>query len=174
MKENSIEKLQERLETLHMTQDARLACNADDLDIREEIAEVEEEIKELQDETMEENGIKNEQNSIEEDMIILVAFNLAPSLRHISETEFKDVQRALDNLLLDYKRVLGINEILEKENKELKKNCTNIQESNNITSCKVIPPPEPQLPTKTLCESFSKKGGLIYDRTGSNRYFKRT
>ena len=45
MKENSIEKLQERLETLHVIQDARLACNADDLDIREEIAEVEEEIK---------------------------------------------------------------------------------------------------------------------------------
>ena len=51
MKENSIEKLQERLETLHVTQNARLACNADDLDIREEIAEVEEEIKELQDDT---------------------------------------------------------------------------------------------------------------------------
>lgn len=49
MKENSIEKLQERLETLHVIQDARLACNADDLDIREEIAEVEDEIKELQD-----------------------------------------------------------------------------------------------------------------------------
>lgn len=45
---------------------------------------------------------------------------------------------------------------LEKENKELKKNYTNIQESN-ITSCKVTPPPEPQLPVKTLCESFSKK-----------------
>nr|DAO67285.1 MAG TPA: hypothetical protein [Caudoviricetes sp.] len=52
MKENSIEKLQERLETLHVTQDARLACNADDLDIREEIAKVEEEIKELQDDTV--------------------------------------------------------------------------------------------------------------------------
>lgn len=49
MEENSREKLQERLETLHITQDARLACNADDLDVREEIAEVEEEIKELQD-----------------------------------------------------------------------------------------------------------------------------
>ena len=46
---------------------------------------------------------------------------------------------------------------LEKENKELKKNYTNIQESNNITSCKVIPPPKPQLPVKTICESFSKK-----------------
>lgn len=51
-------------------------------------------------------------------------------------------------LLLDYKRVLEMNEILVKENKELKKNYAN---------CKVTPPPEPQLPTKTLCESFSKK-----------------
>ena len=47
MKENSIEELQEKLESLHATQDARLACNADDLDIREEIAEVEDEIKEF-------------------------------------------------------------------------------------------------------------------------------
>lgn len=70
MKENSIEKLQERLETLHLTQDARLACNADDLDIREEIAEVEEEIKELQDNTSadREDSIKNERSSIEEDI----------------------------------------------------------------------------------------------------------
>ena len=70
MKENSIEKLQERLETLHVIQDARLACNADDLDIREEIAEVEEEIKELQDDTNvnRENSIKNERSSIEEDI----------------------------------------------------------------------------------------------------------
>lgn len=49
MKENKIEELKERLEELHRTQDARLACNADDLDVREEIAEAEDEIKELQD-----------------------------------------------------------------------------------------------------------------------------
>lgn len=48
----------------------------------------------------------------------------------------------------NYKRVLEINEVLVKENKELKKNYAN---------CKGTPPPEPQLPTKTLCESFSKK-----------------
>jgi len=48
VKENSIEELKQRLETLHVTQDARLACNADDLDVREEIAEVEELINELQ------------------------------------------------------------------------------------------------------------------------------
>lgn len=73
MKENSIEELQERLESLHAAQDARLACNADDLDIREEIAEVENEIKELQDDASDdrEDNIKNEQSSIEEDIKVL-------------------------------------------------------------------------------------------------------
>ncbi|MCI6189874.1 MAG: hypothetical protein MR691_08035 [Clostridium sp.] len=56
MKENKIEELQERLEELHRTQDARLACGADDLDIREEISEVEAEIKELEDDINEENN----------------------------------------------------------------------------------------------------------------------
>lgn len=55
--ENSIEKLQDRLEELHKTQNARLACGADDLDVREEIAEVEDKIKELQDCINEENRI---------------------------------------------------------------------------------------------------------------------
>lgn len=55
--ENSIEKLQDRLEELHKTQNARLACGADDLDVREEIAEVEDKIKELQDGINEENRI---------------------------------------------------------------------------------------------------------------------
>lgn len=67
-------------------------------------------------------------------------------------------RKALEHILLDYKRVLEMNEVLLKENEKLKKNYTNIQESSNITFYKVIPPPEPQLPTKTLCESFSKKG----------------
>lgn len=80
------------------------------------------------------HGIKNEQSSIEEDIIILGAFSLVPSLRHISETEFKNVQGAIDNILLDYKRLqeefeqvdhecdrLEQKEIkLEKENAQLK------------------------------------------------------
>ena len=53
------------------------------------------------------------ESSIEEDIIILGAFNLAPSIQHISGIEFKGVQKAIDNLLSDYKRVL-------KENEELK------------------------------------------------------
>lgn len=56
MNNNKIEELQERLEELHRTQDARLACNANDLDIREEISEVEAEIKELEDDINEENN----------------------------------------------------------------------------------------------------------------------
>lgn len=60
MKENKIEELQERLEELRRTQDARLACNADDLDIREEISEVEAEIKELEDDINEENNNGND------------------------------------------------------------------------------------------------------------------
>ena len=56
------------------------------------------------------------ENSIKEDIEILVAFNLAPSLKHISEDEFKDVQKAIKHILSDYKRVLKINEVLLKEN----------------------------------------------------------
>ena len=45
MKENSREELEQRLEELYRTQHARLDVGADDLDIREEIAEVEEKLK---------------------------------------------------------------------------------------------------------------------------------
>lgn len=48
-------------------------------------------------------------------------------------------------------------ERLRKENEELRNNYINVQDSTNTTFCKVAIPPEPQLPTKTLCESFSKK-----------------
>lgn len=128
MKENSIEKLQERLETLHVIQDARLACNADDLDIREEIAEVEEEIKELQDDTNvnRENSIKNEQSSIEENIKLLEKLDYllddVYSTCLINDEERNKYQYAIDNILSDYKRVLKIKEVLLKENEELNKN----------------------------------------------------
>ena len=57
----------------------------------------------------------------------------------------------------DYKRVLEMNEVLLKENEQLKKNHINLQDNANTIFCKVAIPPEPQLPIKTLCESFSKK-----------------
>ena len=50
------------------------------------------------------------ENSIKEDIEILVAFILAPSLKHISEDEFKDVQKAIKHILSDYKRALKENE----------------------------------------------------------------
>lgn len=66
MKEN-IEELKQRLEELYKTQQARLDVGADDLDIREAIAEVEEEIKELQDDTNvdRENSIKKDIEKVE-------------------------------------------------------------------------------------------------------------
>ena len=115
MKENNIEKLQERLETLHVTQDARLACNADDLDIREEIAEVEEEIKELQDDTNadRENNIKNERSSIEEDIerLKLCSTNQCNICgRYEKEECMLERNRCEQHILSDYKRVLKENE----------------------------------------------------------------
>ncbi len=71
--------------------------------------------------------------------------------------EIVELTRILQHILSDYKRVLKIKEGLLKENKELKKNYINVQNNTNTTFHKVVPPPEPQLPTKTLCESFSKK-----------------
>lgn len=59
---NSIEKLNQILDELYRTLQARLDVGADDLDIREEIAEVEEEIKELQDDINEKNNNGNDTN----------------------------------------------------------------------------------------------------------------
>lgn len=79
------------------------------------------------------------------------------------DPDIKALTESID-ILSDYKRVLEMNEvllkeneILLKENEELKKNYINVRDNVNTTFCKVAIPPEPQLPTKTLCESFSKK-----------------
>lgn len=113
---NSIEKLNQILDELYRTQQARLDVGADDLDIREEIAEVEEEIKKLQDETMEENSIKNERSSIEEDIKILENWleelNELFKNTHINNTKER---KALEHILSDYKRVLKENEQLNKK-----------------------------------------------------------
>lgn len=47
MKENNIEELKQMPEELYRTQQARLDVGADDLDIREEIAEVEEKLRDV-------------------------------------------------------------------------------------------------------------------------------
>lgn len=107
-KENSIEELEQRLEELYRTQQARLEVGADDLDIREEIAEVEEEIKELQDETIEENSIKNERSSIEEDIerLKLCSTNQCNVCgRYEKEECTLERNRCEQHILSDYKRV---------------------------------------------------------------------
>ena len=123
MKENKMEELQERLEELHRIQEARLACNADDLDIREEIAEVEEEIKELEDDINEENNNGNDTNvgsignSIED--IARIAKLITTKFNNDYSIDNKD-KEAIEHILSDYKRVLKMNEVLLKENEELK------------------------------------------------------
>lgn len=122
-KENSIEELEQRLEELYRTQQARLEVGADDLDIREEIAEVEEEIKELQDETIEENSIKNERSSIEEDIKDIKKYISFTSKRenfsHDTDWNWnKDLANKIEHILSDYKRVLEKNEVLLKENEK--------------------------------------------------------
>lgn len=120
-KENSIEELEQRLEELYRTQQARLEVGADDLDIREEIAEVEEEIKELQDETIEENSIKNERSSIKEDIKILEEMIENANIENMDMNDCFGGEHieAIEHILSDYKRVLKENEELEEINNEL-------------------------------------------------------
>ena len=127
MNNNKIEELKERLEELHRIQEARLACNADDLDIREEIAEAEDEIKELQDDINEENNNGNDinvgsiGNSIEEDIKCVQDFleysqdmiNDMDYERPVDVTIYQQQINSMQHILSDYKRVL-------KENEELK------------------------------------------------------
>lgn len=120
MKENSIEELKQRLEKLYRTQQARLDAGADDLDTREEIAEVEEEIKELQDDMNEQNNSDNYtnvgsiENSIEEDIKIIEKY-----LSHFKKVCSPEIQ-ALHNILVGHKTALNLIEKLQEENEELK------------------------------------------------------
>ena len=77
------------------------------------------------------------ESSIEEDTIILGAFNLAPSIQHISGIEFKGVQKAIDNLLSDYKRVLEENEILKKEKEQAWEEWNNLEQGSYETEQKL-------------------------------------
>lgn len=113
MNENSMEELKQRLEELYKTQQARLDAGADDLDIREAIAEVEEQIKELQDETSDEADIKEDIEVLEE--MSRLFKNVDERTLYVSSVKARCKQRyqAIDTLLSEYKRVL-------KENEELK------------------------------------------------------
>ena len=113
MKENKIEELKERLEELHRIQETRLACNADDLDIREETSEVEAEIKELQDDINEKNNNGNDtnvgsiENSIED--IARIAKLITTKFNNDYSIDNKD-KEAIEHILSDYKIVLKENE----------------------------------------------------------------
>ena len=137
MKENKIEELKERLEELHRIQEARLACNADDLDIREEIAEVEEEIKELEDDINEESNNGNDTNvgsignSIED--IARIAKLITTKFNNDYSIDNKD-KEAIEHILSDYKRVLEMNKILLKENEQLKNDIKNMYDEEVIIS----------------------------------------
>lgn len=141
MKENKIEELQERLEELHRIQDARLACNADDLDIREEIAEAEDEIKELQDDINEKNNNGNDtnvgsiENSIEEDIKILENLKIAidTGCVNFGGKSMYDCgyQEAIEHILSDYKRALKENELLRQQNISYKNNIHELKEARN-------------------------------------------
>lgn len=165
-------KLKQMLEELYRTQQARLDVGADDLDIREEIAEVEEEIKELQDETMEEDSIKNERSSIEEDIILLKDFTEGNFKRDKLENYkgsykmgcfyYKDIQRAIEHIILDYKRVLKENEILKKEKEQAWEEWNNLEQGSYETEQKL------KQQIKKLQEENEK---LIYAR---NWYFEHT
>lgn len=88
---------------------------------------------------MKENSIKNEQSSIEED--IKNAEHFIKSIKTDKEykeengwhgyynKEIVELARILQHILSDYKRVLEINEVLLKENEELKNDYENLSNS---------------------------------------------
>ena len=132
---NSIEDLKQKLQELYQTQQARLACNADDLDIREEIAEAEDEIKELEDDINEKNNNGNDTNvgskgnSIEED-IARIAKLITTKFNNDYSIDNKD-KEAIEHILSDYKRVLEENELLRQQNISYKNNIHDLKEVRN-------------------------------------------
>lgn len=74
---------------------------------------------------MKENSIKNERSSIEEDIKDIEKYISFTSKRenfsHDTDWNWnKDLANKIEHILSDYKRVLEINEVLLKENEELK------------------------------------------------------
>lgn len=130
MKENKIEELKERLEELHRIQEARLACNADDLDIREEIAEVEDDINE-ENNNGNDTNVGSIGNSIED--IARIAKLITTKFNNDYSIDNKD-KEAIEHILSDYKRVLEMNKILLKENEQLKNDIKNMYNEEVIIS----------------------------------------
>lgn len=81
---------------------------------------------------MKENSIKNERSSIEEDIKIINNF-ITYFNKNIQNGNKADLTvlgeeiNALEHILSDYKRVLEMNEVLLKENEELKEENFNLQ-----------------------------------------------
>jgi hypothetical protein len=130
VKENKIEELKERLEELHRIQEARLACNADDLDIREEIAEVEDDINE-ENNNGNDTNVGSIGNSIED--IARIAKLITTKFNNDYSIDNKD-KEAIEHILSDYKRVLEMNKILLKENEQLKNDIKNMYNEEVIIS----------------------------------------
>lgn len=134
---NSIEELKQRLDELYKTQQARLDVGADDLDIREEIAEVEETIKDLQDETTEKNSVEEDITKIEGLKYLTLQATIKD--KFICAKIPEDYIQALEHILSDYKRALKENEELKKSKITYEK-VRDIQEKNkNIVDNNYIP-----------------------------------
>lgn len=106
------------LEELYQIQQARLDVGADDLDIREEIAEVEEKIKKLQDETIEENSEEDIKN-IEE---IIELSKKEIDAKDENMTAILDIEDliSLEHILSDYKK-------LKEEFKAVDRECSRLE-----------------------------------------------
>lgn len=104
-------------------------------------------LKNFNDEMMEENSIKNERSSIEEDIILLKDFTEGNFKRDKLENYkgsykmgcfyYKDIQRAIEHIISDYKRVLKENEILKKEKEQAWEEWNNLEQGSYETEQKL-------------------------------------
>jgi len=131
--ENSVEELKQRLEELYQTQQAGLDVGADDLDIREEIAEVEEAIKDLQDEI-------TEGNSLEKDEALKVIgkrYMLWNIQRQVYALKLKD-RTVTEEWLIDILDSLEKMQLVEEDNWNTKKYIESEIEQDMIRESKIL------------------------------------
>lgn len=131
--ENSVEELKQRLEELYQTQQAGLDVGADDLDIREEIAEVEEAIKDLQDEI-------TEGNSLEKDEALKVIgkrYMLWNIQRQVYALKLKD-RTVTEEWLIDILDSLERMQLIEEDNWGTKKYIESEIEQDIIRESKIL------------------------------------
>lgn len=128
MKENNIEELKQRLEELYQTQQARLDVGADDLDIREEIAEVEEAIKDLQDEITEKDEALK---------VIGKRYMLWNIQRQVYALKLKD-RTVTEEWLIDILDSLERMQLIEEDNWDTKKYIESEIEQDLIRESKIL------------------------------------